>query len=484
MKPAVLFLCCALSFLAGIAASSLGVPFLYAAIPAALICAVLYAVGVDAFIGLIAAALLLAGAFYYAQDDARYNASISNAAGITNITGIIRGDPKHLSEYQSFVVDTPSGPFSVLANPFPEYAYGDQITLSGKSKSPDTSYEKGQHIVGDFAKPKITLVSKGNGNPILAFLYNLKRSVQTSYERYLPQDQSSLLFGVIFGANERFSKSFADNLELSGLRFITAIDGLHMQIVILIIFAVLSSMLSPRIAFAVTSACALGFVALTGFTISGIRAVLMAFIAGFAKNTGRAYLPLNALALIAVALSLINPKVMFYDVGFQLSFVAVLSILYFMPVLRHLLRFGEAPGLLAWKESLLITLSVQLATAPIVISQFQSFSLISFVASVFVVWLLPLIIGGGFFLAFAALWQPAGLIVAFLMHHILSYVTLVVNTAAKYAVLFNPELSALMVLAYYSILAALTLWFYMRPIATKEKTIPIIKTGYTIIEVE
>lgn len=484
VKPASVLLAFALSFLAGVVCASFGLPIFYAAIPAALVCASLYVLGADAFVGLIAAVVLLGGALYYAQDEAKYQAAVQNAAHLSNIQGVVKTDPKRQSRYQSFVLDTSAGNISVIAEPFPQYEYGDTISVSGKLKPPDSGYEHGQHIVGSFDNPKITLMSEGGGNPLLTFLYNTKRSVQTSYEKYLPQNQASLLYGIIFGANERFSQGFAENLQLSGLRFVTAIDGLHMQIVILIVFAVLSSLFSSRIAFGVTSVLAFGFVGLTGFTVSGIRAALMAFIAGFARHSGRSYVPGNALALVGVVLCLINPQVMLYDVGFQLSFVAVLSILYLMPVLRHALRFNDELGLLAWKESLLITLSVQLATAPIVISQFQSFSATSFVASVLVVWLLPFIIAGGFLLALAALWEPAGIAVSFAMHHILSYVELIVNLFGKYAVLFNPDFGFNAALAYYSALGLLMLWFYTRSVQRTEKTLPVPKTGYAIVEIE
>ena len=57
----------------------------------------------------------------------------------------------------------------------------------------------------------------------------------------------------------------------------------------------------------------------------------MAFAAGLAGQVGRQYSPRNALSFAALVLTLQNPKVPVFDAGFQLSFLAVLSIVYFKP---------------------------------------------------------------------------------------------------------------------------------------------------------
>jgi ComEC/Rec2-related protein len=491
MPRHVVFFLCALSFLCGVLFAGLGLTLLLTLIPAAVLASVLYAGNVDLRIALLAALLLVAGNVYYLQDEYRYQTARSALPPSAKLEGVVVGDPKRGIDHQSFTLKTGYGNISITTDPAPPYSYGDTLAVEGKMRAP-TPYQHSRHILGQMYKPSITREASGAGNPLLAFLYRQKQSAGAAYDRLLAPAQSALLYGIVFGANEKFSKQFSTNLEQSGLRFITAIDGLHMQIVILILLAVCASLMPRTAALILASLLAFCFIALTGFTVSGIRAGLMAAVAILARHTGRLYVPHNVLALVALVLVLINPQV-FFDVGFQLSFLAVIAIVYFLPVLRYVLHIGNNEGFLAWKESLLITISVQLATAPIVIAQFQSFSLVSFVASVFVVWMLPFIIAGGLLLAACSYFlYPLALALSFIVAPMTDYVTIVVNAFARLAMLFNPTLGFLGTVAYYGALVFSMYWFYsIRTQGTAAKAekppaapLSIEATGYKIIEIE
>ncbi|MDE2021927.1 MAG: ComEC/Rec2 family competence protein [Patescibacteria group bacterium] len=491
MPGHVIFFLCTLSFLSGALFAGLGLTLLFALIPAAVLACVLYAGNVDLRVALLAALLLVAGNFYYLQDEYRYQVARSALPPTASIKGVVAGDPKRGTDYQSFTLGTRLGKISVTTDPAPPYSYGDTLAVEGKIEAP-TPYQHGQHILGQMRNPKIMREASGAGNPLLAFLYGLKRSAGSSYDRLLAPPQSALLYGIIFGANEKFSPQFIKDLEQSGLRFITAIDGLHMQIVILIIFAVCASLAPRKVALILVFLFAFGFIALTGFTVSGIRAGLMAAVASLARHTGRLYVPHNVIALVALVLTLINPQVLL-DVGFQLSFLAVIAIVYFLPVLRGVLHIGEGNGFLGWKESLLITISVQLATAPIVIAQFQSFSLTSFIASVLVVWMLPFIIVGGLVLAACSyLLYPLAFAISFIVAPMIDYVLIIVNAFARLSVLFDPKLGFVGTAVYYGVLVFLMYWFYsmrargleVKKAAPRTVLVSAEAAGYEIIEIE
>jgi competence protein ComEC len=69
----------------------------------------------------------------------------------------------------------------------------------------------------------------------------------------------------------------------------------------------------------------------------------------------------------------INPKILFWDVGFQLSFAATLGIIYFMPVLNQLTE--KLPQAFGLKTLILTTLSAIMATLPIILFNFGTLSL-------------------------------------------------------------------------------------------------------------
>lgn len=452
MPRPVAFFICALSFLAGIAAVSLGLPLMFSVLPAALLGATLFLKGADVRVAVALALIFVLGSAYYSFDDSRYHAALARVPASGTVEGIIADNPVAESDYQSFSLKTDFGTMLVETTREPAYAYGDALSAKGKIAPPSQNYFS-RHLVGIMRNPAITVAARNEGNPALSFLYGVKARIRASFERLVPGNNAALLFGIMFGDNTGFSESFAGALSTSGTRFITAIDGLHMQIMILILFGALAYFLPRRSALFATGILIFAFLALTGFTVSGIRAAFMASIAWFAKETGRTYAPYTALGLAAILLALINPKAVVFDVGFQLSFVAVLSIIFFMPALARLLRISDAPGFLGWRQSFLITLSVQLATAPIVVSTFQTFSITSFAASVLVVLVLPLILGLGFLTALLSfVLYPLAVLASLILAPLLSYVAFIVDFFARIAVLFNPDIGIGGIVAYYALL--------------------------------
>lgn len=455
----IVFFLLVLSFLFGIVFAGLGFPFPAAAIPAGIVFAAVVLSRIKLNIALFAALALFAGSFYYLWDDYWYRAAVARAPSSGEITGTIDSDPRIGALGESFNLKTDYGEVLVQTKSSDRFSYGDIVAADGAIEQPPESYSSA-HIVGRMRDPKINKISSGGGNPLIARLLSTKEKIRYSYEQIFPADRAAFLFGVIFGGSDNFSASFSDNLKASGLRFITAIDGLHMQIVIMLIFGALAYFLPRRYAFVLTFLFAFLFVALTGFTVAGIRASFMAFLGKFAGEIGRPHSPENSLAAAALLLTLINPKAPVFDVGFQLSFIAVISIIYFAPVLKKLFRFGSDRGFLEWKEALAITLSVQLATAPIVISQFQAFSLTSFAASLLVVPALPFIIFFGLIVAIASLiYYPLALLIGFAAAPLVDYAIFMVNLFARLAVPFNPSVGFITLAIYYAALIFLIFRF-------------------------
>jgi competence protein ComEC len=466
-----------LAFLSGIVYASLGLQLLYSLVPAAFLFGALLTLGESWQISFLAALLLLAGSFYYFWDDGQYRALVSRLPQEGQFSGIIINDPRQGQDgLQSFYLQTDAGKLIVSTAPTPKFSYGDALTAASKIQTPQPDsygrYLAKEKVVGQMASPQIALISSGGGNKILALLFRLKQKIKLSFDRLLPPDKAAFLFGVMMGVNENFSKQFSQNLQQSGLRFLTAIDGLHMTIMVFIIYGLLVYFLPRRQAFLLTFIIIALFVALTGFTVSGIRASVMAFAAGLSTQFGWKYEPRNALCLAALVLILQNPKIPVFDVGFQLSFLAVLSIIYFKPVLACLLRLDGECDFFGFKTCLLITLSVQLATAPVLITQFQNFSLTAFVASVAVVVVLPYLLGTGLLLAiFSLIFYPLARVVGFAVSPLIAYVIFIINLFAKWAAPFNPKFSPIAIAAYYLILIALMFWFYRKkpsPAATGE----------------
>jgi len=93
-----------------------------------------------------------------------------------------------------------------------------------------------------------------------------------------------------------------------------------------------------------------------------------------------------------------NPKILSFDAGFQLSFLATAGIVYISPVLLE--KMKNFPEFFGVKESLVTTISAIITTTPLILYQFGRLSLISPVANVLVLPAIPPAMAFGFFAGF------------------------------------------------------------------------------------
>ena len=100
---------------------------------------------------------------------------------------------------------------------------------------------------------------------------------------------------------------------------------------------------------------------------------------------------------------LINPKILAFDIGFQLSFMALIGIIYLEPWLRKKFKAKDEAGLLGWRSNFWTTTSAQLAVLPILIYHFGFVSPVSILTNVLLLEFIPVTMGLGFSIGFASI---------------------------------------------------------------------------------
>jgi len=201
---------------------------------------------------------------------------------------------------------------------------------------------------------------------------------------------------MVLGDKSLLSNETKDNFSLTGTRHILAISGMHLAIVAVVVWQILISLgLWRRQAFWGSLLAIAIFVLLVGMPPSAVRAGIMAGLYLLARRVGRPSQSWRLLLLAAALMLLFDPGLLFYSVGFQLSFLAVLGIIFFMPFFERLLSFIKWDFL---RSLISVSLSAQITTWPLVAIYFDMFSLVGIVANLIVVPLLPLvmILGLGF----------------------------------------------------------------------------------------
>jgi len=273
------------------------------------------------------------------------------------------------------------------------FEYSDQINLCFTSEDAKLQtgsygrYLKARYLTDELINnPQIKLV--GNGRSVLRYLYGFATEVSNILTSIFPGDEGSLSKGLILGGSQGFSPSFMRALRGSGTSHLVAVSGYNVSIITIVLFQVIRQTFSRRAAIVTTLIVLLTFCLLTGATASVLRASLMGFLYILAKIIGRRGAIVNSLFVAALIMVLINPFSI-WDVGFQLSFFATLGLVLLEQPLRIIFeRFAKLPQV--FLTSMTATLSAQIFTLPILLSQFGQVSILSPIANTLILPFVPI----------------------------------------------------------------------------------------------
>jgi competence protein ComEC len=342
---------------------------------------------------------ILGAVYFYGSDFVNLHARVPFGED-AEFRGIIVHVGKSAARQEMIVkLQTPyTGRVKIIAQRYPDFSYGDLVGMSGVIKEPPTeflSYYQKERIAGIINYPKIELKDRGRGNFIKAMLLDVKSRVITTFRRTLPAQKAAFLSGIVLGEREEFSKEFKEKMSLSGTTHLVALSGYNISVVAIAAATLFGAWFSRRISFYLSVGVIVLFVLMTGGEASIVRAAIMGIISLVAKETERMYSVRNAIVIAAFLMVLWNPRVLVFDLGFQLSFAALLGIVYLVPQLKSIFRVAEN-GVLNWKENAVTTIGAQLAVAPLLLGTFGIFSLTSFLANILILSAVPLTMGLGF----------------------------------------------------------------------------------------
>ena len=223
----------------------------------------------------------------------------------------------------------------------------------------------------------------------------IKSKLLKSYPvKSFKSDNYNLLMALLFGEKTELSKELRNSYTQAGIIHILAISGLHIALIygiVLWLTRPLQNLKKGKIYIFLISLSVLWFYAvLAGFSASIVRAAVMFSVIAFAKILNRQSTVYNSLALSALFLLLYNPNYLF-DVGFQLSFAAVLSIVLFQPFVRKY-SYSKYYVLREIKSLLLISLVAQIGVLPLTLYYFGQFPLFFLAANLVAIPLSSLIL--------------------------------------------------------------------------------------------
>lgn len=228
----------------------------------------------------------------------------------------------------------------------------------------------------------------------------------------LSEPHASLLNGILFGTRANMPKEFYRALLITGTLHVIAASGMNVTILTNVIGR--STLFLGRKASILISICFIFFyVLLTGATPSIVRAAIMGCLSLLSVYFGKQYYGLLGLFFAGLIMFLFQPSLI-SNISFQLSFLSTVGIILANKRINCQIRGGLIEKSINWvKTNLLLTLSAQAFTLPIIFYNFHRISLISPVANLASIWLIQPIMVLGIFTSIAGLvWLPFGYIPA------------------------------------------------------------------------
>ncbi len=264
------------------------------------------------------------------------------------------------------------------------------------------------------------------------YLPFLKERLENVIDDNLSPPQSGLLSAILLGNKQDLNKEFKEKLNRAGIRHITAVSGLHIVVLSGILLWLGMIFLSRGQSFYFAVAFLWLFILMIGFQPSIIRAGIMGSLLLFCEKIGRQRIADRALFLTATVMLLFNPSLLRYSIGFQLSFLATLGIIYFMPTLQHFLSKFKLFKTLKVDGLLAMSFAAQIFTLPVLIYHFGQFSVVSPLTNLLVVPLLPYLMSLGFlFIFLGIIFLPIGLVFLFPLWLLLTYIKKVTEVFAN-----------------------------------------------------
>lgn len=234
---------------------------------------------------------------------------------------------------------------------------------------------------------ELQVLERDRGNVLIAHSLKLRSYLIAKFRKYIKDDEAfNVAIALIFGYRSQIDQSTISAFTNTGTIHVLSVSGLHVSLVFALLNWTLIWMNRFRFGKTIKSAIILlaiwAYVILTGMSPPILRAGIMIsfFVCSLLLN--RKQIPLNTLAASAFFILLFAPNYLF-EVGFQLSYLAILGIILLYPILRSY-YLTQNKWLNYVVEYIYISLAAQLFTLPLTLYYFGQFPNYFLLANLFI----------------------------------------------------------------------------------------------------
>jgi len=481
----------------GAAAFAQGSPWAIAA--AALVAAIVPLVTRRSAVALLwaamAAAFLVGGAWLYQSSlpsGEPQGIALHNDGPAVRLRAVVSGEPDERGSSlrlrlsaREVLVDgrwqSTSGGILMRSGLFPRYDYGDLLEVNGKLETPPVfedfdyrDYLARQGIGSIINYPQMSLLATGQGNPIQAWVYDVRGELSSALEDALPEPEAALAQGILLGRRASLPDDLRQDLNDTNTSHLVAVSGYNVTLMAGLSIGGLAWLIGRRPAAWLALLAIIAYAVLVGAQPSVQRAAIMGGMYVVAIALGRQSGALQGLALAGAGMTAFDPLLM-KDISFQLSFASTIGLVLFAPAVRA--RMEEA--LARWSsdhelagplrsviELLAVTVAAVAFTLPITAVNFHRISLIAIPANLLTVPAFPLIMIASALTAVGGMIAaPIGTFLGLLTYIPVTYLVHVVRLLADlpFAAASVDGLTTSHALAYYAALAGVVWLTARRP---------------------
>jgi competence protein ComEC len=306
-----------------------------------------------------------------------------------------------------------------------------------------------------------------------AFLFHSRQAIIRVLQTHIKgEKEQGLAEALLIGYKEDLDKMLLLSYANTGVVHVIAISGLHVGLIYWLLLGLTRPLkrkgfLWMRLLVLLTGLWLFGLLAGAGASV--MRSVVMfSFLAG-AEVLGRRTSVFNTLALSALLLLCYNPFWL-WDVGFQLSYAAVASILLFYRPISSWVVFPNRAVDFVWKLNA-VTLSAQVFTTPLSLYHFHQFPNLFLLTNLVAVPLSSLILLGELLLCALALVPPAATALGKVLSGMIGYLNTYITQmdTVSFAVWSGLSISVVQTLLLMGAIAAVAVWW----LQGRKSTLPV-----------
>ena len=304
------------------------------------------------------------------------------------------------------------------------------------------------------AQTKISQIDKiEKANPFWFNISKIRKSILSIFEKNFDKDLLPIISGITLGEKGDISGELYSAFQDSGAMHLLVASGGNVGFITLIAYFLCSLLGLRRIASAsIALTFALFYTLIAGADAPLLRAYLMAFCSTLGFILGRKSGLLQGFILAALIILFLNPQSLF-EAGFQMSFLATLSIMLFVANFKIKDTLPKYARILT--ELFLISLVAQLSLLPVFCNYFHKISLTAPLSNILLIPLSGILMGGGFLLWLISFlpFTFVSKILAFILNLLLIDFKILVEFFASLPIskIISPSVNPFLITAFYLI---------------------------------